>query len=172
MKKRKVISAIVLLFITASLNCAPAVDDQAAKNKAVVVQTIDVLNTREYEKLDQFYAQDFKRYCQATPEAKVESLNDFKALLSEWDQQFPDAVYELHLIAAEGDLVAFYMTYSGTQEGQMGPFPPTGKKMSLECAGFNRLENGKIVETWVTWDNLAALTELGHFPPPSAEADK
>jgi len=165
MKKRSVMFTIVLLFVVASLSCSPGVDEQAAKNKAIVLQTIDVLNSHEYEKLDQLYAQDFRRYCQATPEAKVESLDDFKALLSEWDQQFPDAKMGLQLIAAEGDLVAFYMTYSGTHEGQMGPFPPTGKKMSAECAGFHRLENGKIVETWVTWDNLAILSQLGLFPP-------
>jgi steroid delta-isomerase-like uncharacterized protein len=169
MKKRSVVISIVLLIIMASLNCAPAVDGQAAKNKAVALQALDVLNSREYDKLDQFYAQDFKRYCQATPDVKVESLDDFKALLAEWDIQFPDAYNELHMTAAEGDLVAFYMTYSGTQEGQMGPFPPTGKKMSIECAGFHRLEEGKIVETWVTWDNLAALSQLGLFPPPSED---
>ncbi|UCC81247.1 MAG: ester cyclase [Candidatus Zixiibacteriota bacterium] len=169
---RNAMITIVLLVIVAVLSCGQAVDDQAVKNKAVVMETIDVLNNHEYEKLDQLYAQDFKRYCQATPEAVVESLDDFKALLAEWDKQFPDNYSELHMIAADSDLVAFYMTYSGTQEGQMGPFPPTGKKMSLECAGFHRLENRKIVETWVTWDNLAALTQLGHFPPTPAEADK
>ena len=165
---RNMMFKIILLFVVASLSFGPAVYDQALKNKAIALQALDVLNNHEYEKLDQLYVQDFKRYCQATPEAVVESLDDFKALLAEWDTQFPDAYNELHMIAADGDLVAFYMTYSGTQEGQMGPFPATGKKMSVECAGFHRLENGKIVETWVTWDNLAALTQLGLFPPPSA----
>jgi len=165
---RKALITIVLLALAGSLGCGQAVDDQAAKNKAVVMETIDILNNHEYEKLDQVYAQDFKRYCQATPEAVVENLDDFKALLAEWDKQFPDNYSELDMIAAEGDLVAFYMTYSGTQEGPMGGFPATGKKMSLECAGFHRMVDGKIAETWVTWDNLAALTQLGLFPPPTA----
>jgi steroid delta-isomerase-like uncharacterized protein len=165
---RNVLITIILLVLAGSLSCGQAVDNQAARNKAVVMETIDILNNHEYEKLDQVYAQDFKRYCQATPEAKVENLDDFKALLAEWDKQFPDNYSELDMIAAEGDLVGFYMTYTGTQEGPMGGFPATGKKMSIECAGFHRLENGKITETWVTWDNLAALTQLGLFPPPTA----
>lgn len=70
---------------------------------------------------------------------------------------------------AEGDLVAFYATYTGTQTGQMGPFPPTGKEMSVDCFGYHRIENGKIAETWVTWDNLAGLTQLGLFPPPGMQ---
>jgi steroid delta-isomerase-like uncharacterized protein len=169
MKERSLNLAVALLLIAAALNCGQAVDDQAAKNKAIALEAMDVLNNHEYEKLDQLYAQDFKRYCQATPEAVVESLDDFKALLAEWDVQFPDAYMEVHMTAAEGDLVAFYLTYSATQEGQMGPFPPTGKKMFLECAGFHRLVDGKIAETWITWDNLASLTQLGHFPPPSVD---
>ena len=169
MKKRSMMFTVILLFAVASLSCGPGADDQAAKNKAIALQTIDVLNNHEYEKLDQFYAQDFRRYCQATPDVKVESLDDFKAPLSEWDQQFPDAKSEVHLTAAEGDLVAFYMTYSGTHTGQMGAFPATGKQMAAECAGFHRLEQGKIVETWVTWDNVAVLSQLGLFPPVPAK---
>ncbi len=169
MKKRRVMFTVIVLFAVASLSCGPGGEDQATKNKAIVLQTIDVLNSHDYEKLDQFYAQDFRRYCQATPDVKVESLDDFKALTDEWDQAFPDAKMELHLTAAEGDLVAFYMTYSGTHTGQMGPFPATGKRMESECAGFHRLEQGKIVETWVTWDNVAVLSQLGLFPPAPAK---
>jgi len=72
-------------------------------------------------------------------------------------------------IVAEGDLVAFYGVYEGTQTGQMGPFPPTGKKMLSEMAGVHRYEDGKIVETWVTWDNLVVLNQLGLFPLPDME---
>jgi hypothetical protein len=41
--------------------------------------------------------------------------------------------------------------------------------MSIEIAGLQRFENGKVAEMWVTWDNLAALMQLGHFPPPTQE---
>jgi len=39
---------------------------------------------------------------------------------------------------------------------------------------MQRLEDGRIVETWVSWDNVAFLTQLGHMldrepsPPPTA----
>ena len=65
-----------------------------------------------------------------------------------------------------GDCVAGYFTYSGTQEGAMGPFPATGKKADLNYLGILRIEDGKIAEMWVEWDNLAMLTQLSHFPPP------
>lgn len=169
MNKRHVLLMFVLLFVMASLSCSPGADEIAAKNKIVVQRAFDALNNHEYDDLDKYMAEDYVRHCQATPDVKVESLDDFKALLSEWDQQFPDAQLGLDLIAAEGDLVAFYGPYSGTHTGQMGAFPPTGKQMIVETAGFHRLEEGKIVETWVTWDNVAVLSQLGLFPLPTAE---
>jgi predicted ester cyclase len=52
----------------------------------------------------------------------------------------------------------------------MEGFPITGKAIDSKTAGFHRFENGKIVESWVTWDNLAMLGQMGLFPPPSPEA--
>jgi len=166
MKNTGLIIFLAALFILSSLMGCNSATEKAARNKAIAIQAFDVLNNHEYEKLDQLYAQDFHRYCQATPDAKVESLDDFKALLDEFDKQFPDAKMEIQFMAAEGDLVAFYVTYSGTHEGRMGEFPPTGKIMTIECAGFHRLVDGKISETWITWDNLTSLIQLGLFPPP------
>ncbi len=169
MKSIKIAAVLICLSVLITLLGCNSEAERAAKNKAIILQTIDVLNNHEYEKLDQFFGKDYRRYCQATPNAKVESLDDFKSLLSEWDQQSPDAQTEIQLIAAEGDLVAFYATYSGTREDQMGEFPATGKKMAVECAGFHRLVDGKIVETWVTWDNVAILKQLGLFPQPTSD---
>jgi len=54
----------------------------------------------------------------------------------------------------------------GTQKGPMGPFPASHKRMELPFIGILRLEQGKVAEIWVEWDNLNALTQLGHFPLP------
>ena len=40
-----------------------------------------------------------------------------------------------------------------------------------EFAGYHRFEDGKIVETWVTWDNLATLDQLDLLPPAAVEDD-
>lgn len=38
--------------------------------------------------------------------------------------------------------------------------------------GILRIEEGKIAEIWVEWDNLNALTQLGHFPPSDKRDDQ
>ncbi len=40
--------------------------------------------------------------------------------------------------------------------------------MEVEFFAILRLEEGKIAEMWVTWDNLAGLSQLGHMPVPAA----
>ena len=55
-------------------------------NKDLVRGCIKVLNALEYDRLDEFIAHDYKRHCQATPKASVESLDDFKDLLREFDK--------------------------------------------------------------------------------------
>jgi hypothetical protein len=31
------------------------------------------------------------------------------------------------------------------------------------------VEDGKLAEFWITWDNLTILTQLGYFPPAAGE---
>lgn len=139
----------------------------AEANKAVVMQAAEAINSHDYDKLDQFIVPDYKRHCQATPDLNVETLDQFVDMLKFWMQAFPDGKQGIDMLIAEGDLVAFYGSFIGTQTGPMGDIPPTGRQMDSETFGFHRVQNGKIVETWVTWDNLAVFYQLGLTPPPA-----
>jgi steroid delta-isomerase-like uncharacterized protein len=139
------------------------------QNKFLVRRFGEAMNTRQYQLLDELVAPDFPRHCQATPEINVRSLQEFKDFLKQDAATFPDSVQTLRHILAEGDLVAVWATYEGTQKGQMGPFPPSGKKMRIDFAAVLRVENGRIAEMWVTWDNMAVLTQLGHLPVPQSK---
>jgi steroid delta-isomerase-like uncharacterized protein len=133
------------------------------ENKLLVQRFGEAMNNRQFDLLDEIVAPDFVRHCQATPDVDVRSLEAFKGYLRQDATVFPDSVQTLRHQVAEGDFVAVWVTYEGTQKGPMGPFPPSGKKMHLEFGAFLRLRNGKISEMWVTWDNMAALAQLGHL---------
>jgi predicted ester cyclase len=68
-------------------------------------------------------------------------------------------------------MVALWSTFSGTQEGAMGPFPPSGKSCTTDFGGVFRIEGDRIAELWVTWDNLDMLAQLGHVEPPATPTD-
>ena len=141
------------------------------QNKAVARRLGEAIDTRRWDLLDDIVAPNFVRHCQATPEADVRSLEAFKAYLQQDAAVFPDSTQTLKHMLAEGDLLALWVTYAGTQRGRMGPFPPSGKMMQVDFGAILRIENGKIAEMWVTWDNLAALAQLGHLPGPSIKSE-
>ena len=149
--------------------CKPSAIQQAEENKQVFLRSVDVINSKHFEGLNDLGTENFARHCQATPDVKVNSLEDFKQFLRQDSATFPDSRMTIDHVVAEGNFVAFHGTYVGTQKGQMGPFPPSNKQMSVEIAGVQRFENGKVAEMWVTWDNLSALMQLGHFPPPKQQ---
>jgi predicted ester cyclase len=156
----------LLLFVA---GCKPSAIQQAEENKQVFLRSVDAINSKNFEALNDLGKPDFVRHCQATPDVKVNSLEDFKKFLRQDSATFPDSRMTFDHVVAEGNLVAFHGTYVGTQKGPMGPFPPSNKQMSVEIAGVQRFENGKVAEMWVTWDNVAALIQLGHLPPPIQE---
>ena len=135
--------------------------NSAQANKEMVRKAFEVIKALDYNKLDEFVSRDYLRHCQATPDVEVKCLEDFKALLREFDKTFTEVEIRIDMLIAEDDLVAFWGTYSGNQTGPMGPFAATGTRMVSDMGGVHRIENGRIAETWVTWDNLAAFQQLG-----------
>jgi steroid delta-isomerase-like uncharacterized protein len=146
------------------------VGDLEDQNKSVVQQLGEALNGHRLDLLDDLVAADFVRHCQATPSVQVRSLDDFKRFLQEDWAGAPDGQSTVRFLVAEGEFVALYWTYKGTQTGQWGPLPPSGRCFELDVSGIFRVAGGKVAELWVTWDNLAVLRQLGHLPPLAAEA--
>jgi len=143
--------------------CGPC--EEATKNKELALASFEVLRSGELDRLDEFIATDYVRHCQATPDVEVTSLEAFKEYLRQEEETFPNPEFTVTHLLSEDNLVAFWATYTADQKGPMGPYPATGKRMELEFGGVHRIEDGKIAETWVTWDNMAGLTQLGLFPP-------
>ncbi len=158
-----------VMLLMGTMSCSDPNLELAQQNKAIVEKAFEVVANGNYEGMDNYIAQDYIRHCQATPDLIIESLDTFKEFIRMDRSAIPDQKLNLKMLVAENDLVAFWATYSGTQTGQMGPFPPSGKSAELDFAGVHRLENGKIVETWITWDNITILGQLGHFPPAQVE---
>ena len=159
-----------LLCFWSSTNSFAESQDNLEQNKTLVMEAFAALDAGDLDGLDKYIVADYVRHCQATPGVVIRSLEDFKILLQVWSHTYSDVKTKADVLVAEGDLVAFYGSFTATQIGPMGPFPATGKQMVSEFAGYHRIVEGKISETWVTWDNLAALAQLGLFPPPEQKA--
>ncbi|MDD7968534.1 ester cyclase [Actinomycetospora lemnae] len=132
--------------------------------RALLQRLEDAMNARELDLLDDIVAEDFVRHCQATPDFDVRSREDFKDFLRQNTASFPDNVQTFVQVVEDGDRAGIWATYEGTQTGPLGPFPAWGRKTSFDFGGIVRVEDGKIAELWVTWDNMVILGQLGHLP--------
>ena len=134
-------------------------------NTQLVRRFVRAGNERDFETLESIVDPTFERHCPATPDVVVRSFDDLRRFLERDAKTFPDNRVTLRELVAEGDRVAFWATYAGTQAGPMGPFPPSGRRLELEFAGMFTIRDDRIAHLRLTWDNLSALIQLGHLPP-------
>lgn len=156
---------VVGLLLTA-MGCAPEPTVQLEANKELIRRFTEAINAADWEALADLVADDFKRHSAATAGPPVTSRQAFIALQESFLVSFPDQRVDIQQLVAEGDRVAALATYSGTQTGPMGDFPPTGLAVETPFLAIFRIESGRIAELWVEWDNVLMLTQLGLFPPP------
>lgn len=79
---------------------------------------------------------------------------------------FPDIAPSVDQAVAEGDLLAVRITARGHHTG--APFPPgipaEGRSIEWREQHIFRVADGRIVEHWGVFDNLAILQQLGAMP--------
>ncbi|HTQ57790.1 MAG TPA: ester cyclase [Bryobacteraceae bacterium] len=77
---------------------------------------------------------------------------------------FPDSRISIESCIAEGDQVVTRWTLAGTHRGSFQGIPPTGQPVRFTGIEFNRVVNGRLVEHWAMFDNLALLRQIGAMP--------
>lgn len=160
----------VLLYIltagSAVLGCSGPTGPEE-QNKDIVLKAFAAAAAADYAGIDTLFTEAFVRHSQATPDIRVNSLEEFKDFIRQDHIACPDQQIRVEKLIAEGDYVAFWAVYSATQSGPMGSFPPSNKHAELDFSGYHKVVDGKIAESWLIWDNVAFLSQLGYFPPPS-----
>jgi predicted ester cyclase len=136
------------------------------QNMAIVRQAHADLAAGTFDAFKAAVSSNYVRHCQAMP-AELQELRgteQFFAFIEEFMVAVPVYQDSLSNMIAEGDKVAYISTISGTQTGPMGELPASGKSFTLVNIIIQRLENGKVAETWVSWDNVAFMSQLGFMP--------
>jgi steroid delta-isomerase-like uncharacterized protein len=155
-------SYVLIILSVCSLPCQA----DEAENIRIVSAATEAINQRDLAALDAYISQNVVRHSAATAGLIVTNLAEFRAFLETDFASIPDSVQDIEIIFGNDNFVAVRASYRGTQTGPMGPFPASGNELTLWYMAMFRIEDGKIAEIWVEWDNLDALSQLGHFPPP------
>jgi steroid delta-isomerase-like uncharacterized protein len=144
------------------MSIPPPVSEQ---NKRLVREITDVIwNGRGLDRIAEFYAPDFVG--DYRPYALRQGHAGVRAMVEGAWTAFPDYHEEVHEMIAEGDRVVLHLTISGTQHGQWGPLPATGKRVVFDEIVILQIRDGKVLGQRGIVDNLSALRQLGVVPTP------
>ncbi len=85
----------------------------------------------------------------------------FIAYFTELRTAFPDLKIAVDHMVADDDNVAFAYTVTGTHDGPLMGFAPTGRKISARGMQITRFEDGMQVERWGSSDQFGILQQIG-----------
>lgn len=112
--------------------------------------------------IDEVYAPDLIWH---DPGQEIRGTEEAKRYISTYKSAFPDLSVTVEDEIAEGDKVVTRWTIRGTHQGEIEEFgPPTGRQVEMKGISISRIEGGKIVEEWNSYDNLAVMQQLGLVP--------
>src|SRR3712207_2511887 len=139
------------------------------KNKAIARRFVEVLQeffrTGDADLMDSVLAENVVQHISGQP-PEAQTLEGFKKHLLALPQAFPDVLFEAEILVAEGDMVAFRLSWTATHQGEFFGIPPTGTRATVTEMHMFRIDDGKVVERWAEWDALALMQQLGATSPP------
>jgi steroid delta-isomerase-like uncharacterized protein len=126
------------------------------------------INAHDLERMKPFEAPNYKVKAPGAPEAM--DADEARAYTQGFITAFPDLKFELTDKVAQGDFVVINWIARGTNTGNLRTpagnlIPPTGKKSAVHGSTTYEFKNGKAIRSWIFWDMVTLLTQLGLMPP-------
>ncbi len=162
---------VLVLLILSGCSRENAVKEMEEQNMALMQRIHSEVSNGNLEIFDEVLSPDYVRHCQAMPPdlQEIHGPEVFKTFVADFVNSVSNCKDEIDFIMADSNMVAYVTTTTGTQTGPMGNLPASGKEFMLKNIVIQRIEDGKVAETWISWDNVALLTQLGFFPPPATD---
>ena len=130
------------------------------ENKAISQRGIEeTFNKGNLAVVDQIYASNHVNH--NTAPGFPNNLEGLKQFIGMYRAAFPDLYTRIDHQIGEGDKVVTHWTATGTHKGSLMGMPPTNKSVTITGITIERFVDGKIVETWNTYDQLGLMQQLG-----------
>lgn len=141
-----------------------------AKAHQVVAASLEAFNAHDEERIRSLYADDV--VFEAPGDIRLEGADATVEYAMGWLHAFPDAQLRVMTEVANGDWVAHRFIFEGTHEetlvGPEGEIPATHRRLKGECMEFVRVQDGKIAEDYLCFDQAQVLMQLGLMPELAA----
>ena len=141
-------------------------ESETERNKAVIRRFVEeVQNNKNWAAFDELNAPDFVNL--SSPPGIPNDREGGKVYLGAFLGAFPDSRFTIEDMIAEGDRVVTKKTFTGTHTAEFVGIPPTGRRVTLQFVDIMRVRDGRIVEHWLSMDQLSFMQQLGVIPEQS-----
>lgn len=131
--------------------------------RATIIRWFEAMNRKDLDALDACVADGFVSHYMHS-EGREAHLQYFQGLF----ESFPDLHAEVLDVVEQDGLVASRTLLTGTQEGEFGGIPATGRHVTVEGADFARVDaEGRLTEHWAYADSMVIMQQLGVVPQPA-----
>jgi steroid delta-isomerase-like uncharacterized protein len=133
------------------------------RNKAVIRRFVEMVqNKQDWTAYDELNDPAFVNL--SAPPGAPADREGGKLFLQALAAAYPDAVFTIDDMFAEGDAVITRKTFAGTNVGEFMGVPATGRRVSLQYVDIMRVRDGRIISHWNVLDQLSWMTQLGLIP--------
>jgi steroid delta-isomerase-like uncharacterized protein len=129
----------------------------------------EIWNNGNLDTADELYAPDYVNHDPFSPEVPP-GPEGVKQIAKMYRRAFPDLRFAIDEMLAAGDRVVTRWTGQGTHRGALRGLPPSGRQARVTGISIHRIVGGRIVETWVNWDTLGMMEQLGAASVPQRRA--
>jgi steroid delta-isomerase-like uncharacterized protein len=130
---------------------------------------IESFNSHDRTRIEEHYAPE--AFMVAPSDLRFEGRDACVDYAMSWLTAFPDARINVHNTAVAEPWIVMEFTFEGTHEdtlvGPAGEIPATGRHLVGRGAQVVRVEDGKVVEFQLYFDQVQVLTQLGLMPEPA-----
>ena len=137
--------------------------------KDTTASFVDAFNAHDEKALLALHAEDIK--FNAPGGFKATNAKDATAYAMTWLKAFPDGKMKVRSEITSGPWVVQEIVMEGTHTAPLdsptGAIPPTHKKVVGYGVQILRVEDGKIAEARIYFDQLDQLSQLGLLPMPA-----
>jgi len=136
----------------------------SAENAAFIRRWFEeVWNKKRIDAIDEMASPDLVGHGQAQHGFDM-SREQFKQFARDVIAAFPDIRVDIELIVSESDLVAARWSATMTHKAPYIGMAATGRTVHITGTSIARIADGKVVEGWDNWDQLALLVQIGAVP--------
>jgi steroid delta-isomerase-like uncharacterized protein len=145
---------------------------KTTENETAIRTLIEELwNKGNLAATEELVAADALDHDPARPKDLPQGREGLKQTVSMYRDAFPDLSLSIDDLFAHEDKVVWRWHAAGTHRGEFLGLLPTGRRGEVTGISIARMEDGRVAETWIEWDNFGLLQQLGMAPGPGSRGE-